>query len=171
MVIVTIEVFQWRDGGRCPFFAGRADFLAWYRGRFPWSRLLSDQRDSPVAREQGDRCLEFPQLLFEGRRHPCLYAEADLCGPVCSENHRDSRVRWHGGRFPCCVGPADSLLLWRRHSCSHSCSSLRKSSCRLVMVQRRFPIVQAGMRTTELPQLQFIDKVIDVPVCRLGSSA
>ena len=37
----------------------------------------------------------------------------------------------HGGRCPCCGGPADSqVLLWRRHSCSHSCSSLRKSSCR-----------------------------------------
>ena len=32
-------------------------------------------------------------------------------------------------------------------------------------------MVQAGLRTMELPQLQFIDKVIDVPVCRLGSSA
>ena len=32
-------------------------------------------------------------------------------------------------------------------------------------------MVQAGMRTMVLPQLQFIDKVIDVLVCRLGASA
>ena len=32
-------------------------------------------------------------------------------------------------------------------------------------------MVQAGMRTMVLPQLQFIDEVIDVPVCWFGSSA
>ena len=32
-------------------------------------------------------------------------------------------------------------------------------------------MVQAEMRTMVLPQLQFFDKVIDVPVCRLGASA
>ena len=29
-------------------------------------------------------------------------------------------------------------------------------------------MVQAVLRTMEFPQLQFIDKVIDVPVCSLG---
>ena len=35
-----------------------------------------------------------------------------------------------------------------------------------VEAQRRFPMVQAVLRTMDIPQLQFIDKVFDVPVCR-----
>ena len=34
-----------------------------------------------------------------------------------------------------------------------------------VVVQRRFPMVQTVLRTMQLPQLQFIDKVFYVPVC------
>ena len=43
-----------------------------------------------------------PQLQFiQGRRHPCLYADAVLYGSDCSENHRDSPVaRRHDGRCP-----------------------------------------------------------------------
>ena len=53
------------------------------------------------------RCRGPDSLLFiERRRHPRLCAEADHHGPGCSENHRDSPVRRHGGRCPCCVGRA-----------------------------------------------------------------
>ena len=52
-----------------------------------------------------EHCLEVLQLLFiDGRRHPRLCTEADPDGPGCSENHRDSPVHGHSGRFPCCAG-------------------------------------------------------------------
>ena len=46
------------------------------------------------------KTLDSSQLQFiEGRRHPCLYADAVPNGPDCSENHRDSPVaRRHDGR-------------------------------------------------------------------------
>ena len=73
-----------------------------------------------------------PQLQFiDGRRHPCLYAEADSHGPACSENHGDSPLaRRHGGRCP--VVLVVQVLpgrLWLRQSSSHSTCSLRKSLC------------------------------------------
>ena len=37
------------------------------------------------------RCSSWTRLChLQGRRHPCLYADADPHGPDCSENHRDS---------------------------------------------------------------------------------
>ena len=41
----------------------------------------------------------------------------------------------------------------------------------IVVVQRRFPMVQTVQQTVVLLQLQFIDKVLDVPVCRFGAYA
>ena len=35
-----------------------------------------------------------------------------------------------------------------------------------VVTQRRFPMVQAVLRAMDIPRLQFIDKVFDVPVFR-----
>ena len=69
-----------------------------------------------------ENCLEVPQLLFiEGRRHPCLYAEADPHGPVCSEYHRHSPVAEYGGRCPCSAGvQVITCRLWMRQSYSHS---------------------------------------------------
>ena len=43
--------------GTC--FASRSSSsisLSWCRGRFPWSRLLSDQKDSPATLRRDDRC-------------------------------------------------------------------------------------------------------------------
>ena len=45
-------------------------------------------------------------------------------GPGCSSDHWHSPVAEHGDRCPCCACHAGSqVLLWRRHSCSHICSS------------------------------------------------
>ena len=81
-----------------------------------------------------------------------------------------------GGRCPRYAGRAVSLVpLWRRHSCSHSCSSLRNCRPQLqfikvvhipVVVQRPISMV---LVTIESPQLQF-DKVSSSLLCWLCSS-
>ena len=88
-------------------------------------------------------------------------AEADPHGPVYPAVHRDSLVAVRiCGRCPCCAGRAVShLLSWRRHSCSHSCISLR--NCRPL-----YPTTGALwfrlQKTAESPQLQFM-MVVDIP--------
>ena len=88
------------------------------------------------------------------------------------------------GRCPLYAGRAFSQVLpWRRHSCSHSCSSLRicrpcfrlrktagfsavavlqRSSTPPVFVQMLIPMVQVALKTIEI--LQFVHTVVDVPV-------
>ena len=88
---------------------------------------VSLQRPGPELQKNVDS----PQLQFiAGHRHLFLAAEADLHGPVYSADHRYSAVDVRiCGRCPCCAGRAVSQVLsWRRHSCSHSCSSLRNCS-------------------------------------------
>ena len=92
-----------------------------------------------------------PQLQSIEGRHSFRAAEADLHGPDYSGDHRDSAVAVRfGGRCPCCAGREDSQVPpWRRHSFSHSCSSLRKTSrsqclpfcCR----QAQMFVIMAGM--------------------------
>ena len=105
------------------------------------------------------------QLQFiVGHRHPLRAAEADPHGPVYSTDHRDSPVRRHGCRFPCCSG----------HCCSHSCISLRNYSgfppLQFIMVvgtpfvaQMLISIVLATM---ENPQL-CVDRAVDAPVMQV----
>ena len=130
-----------------------------------------------------------PQLQFiEGRRHPCLYADADPHGPVCSENHRDSPVaRRHGGRCPFRAGRSGShvqvvggtVVLPQFLHVEKIVVSFEVVDI-LVVTQRLFPMVQAFQQTIEIPQL-FVDMAVEVPVvwmqqvpqCRklFGSSA
>ena len=51
MVLATSEIPQLRVDKvvDAPFYAGRADFLSWCRGRFPWSRLFCGPWFFPVA--------------------------------------------------------------------------------------------------------------------------
>ena len=130
-----------------------------------------------------------PQLQFiEGRRHPCLYAKADplvaqktmeipqfvdtVAGVPVVRSCRFSRA---GRRLSCRDAEAD-----HHDPGDHGDSPVAVFDFPVAQVvqvvfffvaQRRFPMVQAVQQTMVLPQLQFIDKVIDVPVCRLGSSA
>ena len=79
MVVVTIEIPQWRvDMASMPLYAGRADFVALHRGRFPRSRLcwttaflqlLRKVMDVPVCRS-----CRFSSLLC---------AESASHGPDC----------------------------------------------------------------------------------------
>ena len=89
-----------------------------------------------VGMYQKDSCAVHRSLA--GRRHSTRDTEAVPHGPY---DHRDSRVRGYGGRFPCCAGRADFA----------------------VVVQRHIPVVRLRL-TTEISQL--LHKVIDVPVCR-----
>ena len=67
----------------------------------------SDHRDSPVAREQGDRCPCYAVRASSiSRLHPCRDVKADPHGLV---DHGDSTFAGgHGDRRPCCAGGASS---------------------------------------------------------------
>ena len=103
-----------------------------------------------------------PQSQFiESRRHPCLYAVAIPFGPVCSENHRDSRVaRRHDGRCPFRAGCTGShvqvvggtvvlpqFLLVEKIAVSYEDVDIP------FVTQRPIPMVQQW--TIEFSQLQF----------------
>ena len=80
----------------------------------------SNHRDSPVAREQGDRCPCYAvRAGSTGRPHPCRDVEADPHGLV---DHGDSALALgQGGRCP--VGQVvrvSQVLSWRCSVCSHS---------------------------------------------------
>ena len=117
-----------------------------------------------------------PQLpSIEGRRHSFRAAEADPDGPDYSADHTDSAVAvLFVGRCPCCAGRADSQVPpWRRHSCSHSCSSLRKSvpvannhRCIPVGTQRQIFMVHAVQQAIEIHQM-LVDKVADFLVVQV----
>ena len=128
-----------------------------------------------------ENCLEVLQLLFiEGRRHPRLCAEADPHGPGWSENHRDSPVHRHGGRFPCCAGRTgsqgqvvDETVVLPQFLLVEKIVARRKLQLPQlqffmvvhisVVAQRQVPMV---LRTMALPQLH-VDKVFDVPVSQV----
>ena len=113
-----------------------------------------------------------PQLqFFDGRRHPCFCAVAVTYGPACSENHRDSAVA---------VGqvvdaPAEQVVPCPLLSTTGAYGqTVQKTAVSpqlqfvdevvdiSVVVQRQFPMVL--FRTMEILQLQYTNKVIDVPV-------
>ena len=67
----------------------------------------SDHRDSPVAREQGDRCPCYAvRASSTSRLHPCRDVEADPHGLVDQGN--SAFASGHGDRRPCCAGGASS---------------------------------------------------------------
>ena len=66
-------------------------FLLCSRDRYPQCKPVVVQRQMRGVVVL--KTVVVPQLQFiEGRRHLCRDAEADLPGPVCSEDHRDSPV-------------------------------------------------------------------------------
>ena len=160
------------DGFRIQYFLVRQ----WMHVYVSLRRLVQKTADSP-------------QLQFTfGRRRPPRTAVVDFHGPVYSADHRDSAVAVRiRGRCLRCAGRAVSQVSpWRRHSCSHSCSSLRH--CRPWFRLRktaRFPQLQVHqgrsyscrgaeadphvLVTMEISQLQF-DMVSSSLLCRLCSS-
>ena len=115
-----------------------------------------------------------PQLQFiDGRRHPCFRAVAVTYGPACSENHRDSAVAV--GQVvdapvvqvvPCPLSFWQVLMvqtLQKTVEVPQFRSSIfvpgRRHLCRGAETVSHGPV-----RTIEILQLQFTDKVIDVPV-------
>ena len=74
-----------------------------------------------------------------------------------------------GGRCPRYAGRAVSQVPpWRRHSCSHGCSSWR--TCRPWFRLRR-KLQKFRSCSSVIPQLQFLNEVIDVPVVPSRSHA
>ena len=81
-----------------------------------------DHRDSPVAREQGDRCPCYAvRASSTDRLHPCRDVEADPHGLA---DHGDSALAsGQGGRCPVAqVVRVSQVPSWRRPLCSHSCT-------------------------------------------------
>ena len=77
-------------GGRCPWFAGRADFPVVAQMLDPFSGLFVGPSRFPSCSEQGDRCPYYAgRASSTGRHHPCRGAETDLHGLV---DHGDSAV-------------------------------------------------------------------------------
>ena len=66
--------------------------------------------------------------IFQGHLHSIRGAEAFSHGPECSVGHRDSAVavRYSVVDVPVVRVVHSQVPSWRRHSCSHGCSSLRK---------------------------------------------
>ena len=104
-----------------------------------------------------------PQSSRRCRRHPCRYAVAVPRGPVCSENHRGFPVRtwWSMSLF------AGSPQVQSWMDCSDSqlqpltlglCAGLQVPQVRSVRRQSRS---HCCCFTSDL---QYIDKVVDVPV-------
>ena len=89
-----------------------------------------------------------------GRRHSCRDTEAD---PHGLSDHGDSPVAWRCGRCPYYAGR------------SHARCVQRQVVDIPVVTQRLFPMVQFILQTPKIHQLQSIDKVFDVPVCRSSS--
>ena len=102
----------------------------------------------------------------QGCQHPCRGAEADPHGSVCSEDHSDSPLQ--------CVGKVVNVLVVQvvkvpqmpvvdgtdgPHSCCDPSQFLDKvvASVGVVTVQK----------TAEVPHVQFLDKVVAVPVDNL----
>ena len=128
-----------------------------------WTMLLSFRQ---CRGPDSENCLEVLQLLFiEGRRHPVFTQRLIPMVLVVQMTIEIPQFVDTVVGFPCCAGRAGSQVpLWRGHSCSHSCSSLRKSSpaencsfrsCSFMVVRipvvarRKFPMV---LRTMAFPQ-------------------
>ena len=84
--------------------------LVWYRGRFPWSRLLWTTEFLQLLRKvidvPGCRSCRFSSLLMRRGGFPWSRLLSD---------QRDSPVRRHGGRCPCCAcGASSQVPSWRR---------------------------------------------------------
>ena len=149
--------------GRCPRHAGRA-----FSQVLPWRKHSCSHSCSslricrPCFRLR--KTAGFPQLqFFKGRRHPRLCAEVDPHGPGCSENHRDSPVRTHGGRCPCCVGRA--CLVGQGCGCACRCATTGAwSDSADSRAGAAVPRLQAWRRllsphvekTVKIPQLQLV---------------
>ena len=102
-----------------------SNFLSWCRGGVPWSCCSADHGDSTVA------------VLVRGDRRPCCAGRASFHpgrgvevfshGPDCCRTIEfpSSWIRWMMSLL--CSRTGSHVQVWRRHSCSHSCSSLRTS--------------------------------------------
>ena len=105
-----------------------------------------------------------PQLQF--RRSTSLRAaEANPHGPACSENHRDSAVavgQVAGRAMPAVV---NDRCLWSdsAENCGFSAVAVRRRG-RRHLCRGAETVSMVLFRTIEILQLQYTDKVIDVPV-------
>ena len=132
--------------------------------------------DMPVVEQRQVRAAA---VCRQGCQHPCRGAEADSRGSVCSEDHSDTPLQ--------CVDKVINVLVVQvvqvpqmpvveETDGSHSCSSSRKSlrsqpvlgqgCCMFVGVQQQVVFVTV-QKAAEVPHVQFIDKVVAVPVDNL----
>ena len=130
--------------------------------QIPMVQTLLDHRVSP------DRCpcLLVVQVLFPVFTQRLFPTVQTVVGP---KRFPSSLTRWPISLM--CGSCRFSGAAVEKTLCSHSCSSLRKSLRRLGRDVEAVSHVQAVLRAMDIPQLQLNDKVFDVPVCRLGSSA
>ena len=89
-------------------------------------RIQAQMLGIPAGVDQKD-IYEVVAVLASGSRSSTFFrsAEADSHGPVSSADHRRSPVAVRWSMFPLCGRVDSQMLPWRRHSSSHSCSSLR----------------------------------------------